>query len=215
MTLTVKVKARQSSADHEAVLNALEAKRKKLVARGEKLPEMRRNAAYAAHVEKDADARRALDEVAVEVATHASELASVDDAIEAARGMVSIAQAVEADAERRERAREAMKVVAECRQLGHDLDEAFRVIAERGKVLKPLLIKLHEATGGNFPSYQQLDTLGFSALQTAILSTPWAKQFRPIRPGSRRRFSDLFDGWATVTENRLRPLLESDPAEAA
>ena len=42
---------RPSAADCEATLRALEAKRAQLVARGAELPELRRGAAFAAHVE--------------------------------------------------------------------------------------------------------------------------------------------------------------------
>ena len=71
---------RQTVGDCEETLRALELKRKQVIARGESLPELRRGAACAAHVEGNAEARRALDKVAAEVATHASELASIDDA---------------------------------------------------------------------------------------------------------------------------------------
>jgi len=71
---------RQTVSDCEETLRALEVKREQLIARGESLPELRRGAAFAAHVEGNAEARRALDKVAAEVATHASELASIDDA---------------------------------------------------------------------------------------------------------------------------------------
>ena len=84
---------RQTVGDCEETLRALEVKRERLIARGESLPELRRGAAFAAHVEGNAEARRALDKVAAEVATHASELASIDDTIAAAKNKVLIAQA--------------------------------------------------------------------------------------------------------------------------
>jgi hypothetical protein len=65
----------------QETLAALEAKRAELVARGEKLPELRRGAAFAAHVEGNEEARNALDAVNVEVATHASELASAESVL--------------------------------------------------------------------------------------------------------------------------------------
>ena len=82
-----------SVAEAEEVLRSLEAKREELIARSEQLPELRRDAAFAAHVEGKAEARKALDKVAAEVSTHASELASIDDAIAAAKNKVFIAQA--------------------------------------------------------------------------------------------------------------------------
>jgi hypothetical protein len=67
-----------SVAECEEILKALEAKRAELVARGEKLPGLRRDAAFAAHVEQNAEARKPLDAVSQELATHSSELASLD-----------------------------------------------------------------------------------------------------------------------------------------
>jgi hypothetical protein len=72
MTKTTKV-TRPTVADCEVTLRALDLKRAALVARGEKLPELRRDAAFAAHVEKDPEARKALDRVAAEVASYETE----------------------------------------------------------------------------------------------------------------------------------------------
>ena len=44
--------------DAESVLADLEAKREKLIARGAELPALRQGAAYLAHVERNAEARR-------------------------------------------------------------------------------------------------------------------------------------------------------------
>jgi hypothetical protein len=46
-----KAKKEPTVADCEAVLRTLEAKRAKLIERGAELPELRRGAAFAAHVE--------------------------------------------------------------------------------------------------------------------------------------------------------------------
>jgi hypothetical protein len=126
-----------------------------------------------------------------------------------------IAQALEADVADRARAREALEIVAAFRKAGHDLDESLRLVAERGRAVADLLAKLHRATGSQTPSWDQLDALGYSALQTAIARTPWARRFRPIAPSERRDFGPLFSGWATVVENRLRPLLTESNEEAA
>jgi hypothetical protein len=70
-------------------------------------------------------------------------------------------------------------------------------------------------TGSQSPTWDQLDALGFAALQTAIARTPWARRFRPIAPSERRDFGPLFDGWATTLENRLRAKLAEPDEEAA
>ena len=202
----------QSVGDCEETLRALEIKREQLIQRGEKLPQLRREASYAAHVEKDVKSRQTLDKVAHEAATHGSELASLDDAIAYAKNRLLVAKAMEGEVVARAKAKEAIEVVAHFKKLGRDLDEALRLVAERGQELEALLSKLHTTTGANFPTRDQLDALGFSALMTAVLQTPWAKRFRPMQPSQRRHFRDLFDGWATVLDNRIKPLLQDEAA---
>jgi hypothetical protein len=126
--------SRQTSQSARDTLAALDVKRAQLLARGAELPELRRAAAFAAHVEKNAESRRVLDWVNSEVASYDSELASIDDAI----------------------------------------------------ALNDLVSKLHRSTNAQFPSWDQIDALGFKALETAIQMTPWARRFRPIAPGERR-----------------------------
>jgi hypothetical protein len=206
---------RQSVGDCEETLRALEIKREQLIQRGEKLPQLRREASYAAHVEQDTKARRALDKVAAEVAGYDSELASLDAAIHEAKNRVLIAQAMEAEAAKRSGAKEAVEVIVAFKKAGHELDEALRLVADRGAALNDLLGKLHRTTGSNFPSHDQLDTLGYSAIMSALLRTPWAKRFRPMQPSQKRDFGPLFDGWSQVLESRIRPLLTEPDEEAA
>jgi hypothetical protein len=63
----------------------------------DKLPELRRAAAFAAHAEGSAEALRALHKVAAESLAHDSSLASIDDAIADAKNRVLIARAMERD----------------------------------------------------------------------------------------------------------------------
>jgi hypothetical protein len=109
------------------------------VNRGDRLPELRRNASYAAHVEQNADARDDLDAINAEIATHQSELASLDDAIAAAKNRVVVAQAMEKDSVDRAKAKEAVEVLEAFRKAGHDLDNALRAIADKGAKLNELL----------------------------------------------------------------------------
>jgi hypothetical protein len=201
-----------AAAECEATLQALLAKRDELIARGEKLPELRRNASYAAHVEQNAEARDDLDSINAEISIHASELASIDDAIATAKNHVLIAQAQEADVAARARAKEAVTVVADFKQAGIDLDQALRAVGDRAAALMELLHKLHQTTGVQFPSADQVDTLGFKALETAIQRTPWRKRFRPVAPGERREFGALFAGWVQVIEGRLQALISKEAA---
>jgi hypothetical protein len=153
--------SRQTSQSARDTLAALDVKRAQLLARGAELPELRRAAAFAAHVEKNAESRRVLDWVNSEVASYDSELASIDDAIAAAKNKILIAQAFEAAAADRARAREALEILVAFRKAGHDLDDALRIVGERGRALNDLVSKLHRSTNAQFPSWDQIDALGF------------------------------------------------------
>jgi hypothetical protein len=201
----------QTVADAESTLKQLEAKREKLITRGAELPELRRGAAYLAHVQHDAEARRALDKVNAEVATHASELRSIDDAIAAAKNKVLIAQAFEAEAHDRVRAARALELLGSFAECGRELDDAFRVLAEKGALLDGLLNQLH-ATGVKNPTGEQLDVLGYACVQTALMQTPWARRFRFLGPSQRRSFGLLFDQWVQAAESRLRAQLREGEA---
>lgn len=140
-------------------------------------------------------------------------MSGLDEAIAFARNRVLIAQAFVDETARRERAGEAVQILAEFKEAGKALDEAFHTIAEQGGKLNDLLSRLHAASGSHTPSYEQLDVLGFHAMQTALAATPWARRYRPQQPYQRQHFGSLFNGWATSIENRLRPLLtETDEA---
>jgi hypothetical protein len=125
-----KTKAKQPTVeDCEEILRSLERRREALISRGALLPQMRRDAAYEARVKGDAEARKALDSVATELAGYDTELASIDDAITAAKNRVLVAKALEADVADRARAREAVEILVVFKKAGHDLG---RVLINRG-----------------------------------------------------------------------------------
>jgi hypothetical protein len=212
MTMTTKTKKADTVAECTATLTALETKRAALLERGTRLPEMRRDVAYAAHVEDNAAARKELDRVADEVSKHRSEVDSINDAISEATDKLHIAQQVEAATTQRAKAKEALEVAAAFRKAGAELDAALKVAADKSAALMTLLSALHRATGTQLPSPAQVDLLSTKALETFIRRTPWGKNFRPIPPGERREFAPLIDGWATVVENRLRTVLDKEAA---
>jgi hypothetical protein len=214
MTKTKQHEPQQSVAACELTLQRLEAKRAKLVERGAELPELRRGAAYLAHVQQDADARRALDKVNAEVATYASELASIDDAIAAAKNRLLIAQAFESAAADRARAARALEILGAFQEAGHGLDDALRTVAETGKLLGNLLPQLH-AAGVKSPTYEQLDALGYQAFAAAIMQTPWHRRFEHLAPNQRRSFRSLIDAWVVAIGPRLKAQLGEQDEEAA
>jgi hypothetical protein len=204
----------ETSDVYEKALADLEGKRDALIARVAELPEVRSMAAYDAHVGGNAEAIQTLDQVSAELASHASDLASIDDAIAAGKKLFLAAKASEDHDRKRESAKEAVELIAAFKKAGRDMDQALKTIAEMGDKLTTLLMDIHRTTGSSYPSAAQLDTLGYSAVMSALLRTPWRKRFRPLPPSQQRDFGPLFDGWATVLENRIKPLLSADDKAA-
>jgi hypothetical protein len=195
MTTMTKTKQRELTvADAEAILRELGAKRAKHVERGRELPELRAGASYRAHVEGSPGARRTLKQVNAEAATHASDLASIDEAIAAAKNKLAIAQAHEAEVADQTRADEVLKLLVEFRECGRILDGAVLALGTKGHELMSLVQQLH-GLGIRFPSAEQVDVFGDQAIRTYIASTPWSKRHRVVAPSERKSFRKLVDDW--------------------
>jgi hypothetical protein len=216
MTIDRKQREQQQPtvADAEAVLRELEAKRAKHVERGRELPELRAGASYLAHVEGSPGARRTLKQVNAEAATHASDLASIDEAIAAAKNKLAIAQAHEAEVADQTRADEVLKLLVEFRECGRILDGAVLALGTKGHQLMSLVQQLH-GLGIRFPSAEQVDVFGDQAIRTCIASTPWSRRHRVVAPGERKSFRKLVDDWATMAEQRIRQQFGKKTDEAA
>lgn len=143
----------------QRVIAELDARRNGLVERGAELAEQRRSAAYSAHVQHDHEARLTLDQVNAEVATHASELQSVDDALVTARERLQQAQRAEALAADREQAKALRAAVREFHEAGVRVDHALGLLARDGHALLDALRQVH-ALGCAFPSSAQMESLG-------------------------------------------------------
>jgi hypothetical protein len=189
--------------DAESILKQLEMKREKLIARGKELPELRAGASYLAHVEGSPGARRTLKQVNAEAATHASDLASIDEAIAAAKNKLAIAQAHEAEVADQTRADEVLKLLVEFRECGRILDGAVLALGTKGHELMSLVQQLH-GLGIRFPSAEQVDVFGDQAIRTCIASTPWSRRHRVVAPSERKSFRKLVDDWAMMIETRIK-----------
>jgi hypothetical protein len=192
----------QTVAAAEKVLADLQEKRQALVTHAAVLDSQRRDAAFAAHVKGDPEARRTLDKINAEVAVHSSELASVDDAIAAAKGKLAVARIHESRAADRAAAQAVRKELEKFREHGHALDVALEAIAVHGRELQETLIRMQQL-GVNFPSGQQLISIGSRALLAACGQTPWRRSFETLPPRERYRFGQVVDGWGGTIENGL------------
>jgi len=199
----------------EKIIGDLATKREKLVERGVKLAEERRNIAYQAHTDGDAEARKRLDKLNAEAVAHASELQSLDDALSTARERLVAAQAVAARSEDKAKAQELRQAVAAFAKHGRDLDAALAAVGALGRAMRDELSYIH-TLGSAFPSHAQLDVLGYGALLTALGGTHWAHRFERLAPNQRRTFTALVATWAaTVERGIVQRLGEDQKVEAA
>jgi hypothetical protein len=79
-------------------------------------------------------------------------------------------------------------------ELGLIIDDCFADLTSASVEMKAVLGEMHNL-GARSPSHDQLRVLGTLALRTALLATPWAKEFEMIAPNQRRSFKALVNGW--------------------
>ncbi len=194
----------------EAIVTKLEAKRAACVKQGTELHDEQANIALSAHT-GDAKARKRLDEINSEIAVHSSELQSLDAALRAAGDKLARAKEHEAKTEDRQRATALRRELGKFREHGAALDAAAAAIAAHGRELQIALTNMR-ALGCASPNHQQVDVLGYHAMATALMQTPWAKRFEHLPPNQRRTFGSLIDAWSTAIENNIGARESADAA---
>jgi hypothetical protein len=195
----------------ERTLATLQAKRAAVVVHADDLAAERAAIAYATHAIGDGKSRARLDVIHQESASVTGELQSLDAAIAEADKRLSAAREHEAKAADKAAAQELLKELTRFRAIGTQLDAALAAVATNGAELHASLGKIH-ALGSQFPTSQQLDSLGTRCLLTAIAATPFRRNFETIAPRERRSFSDLIATWATTIEGRIAQRADADAA---
>ena len=94
------------------------------------------------------------------------------------------------------------KELSTFREHGQALDAALEAIATHGRELQETQIRMQQL-GVNFPSGQQLISLGSRALLAPCGQTPWRRSFETLPPRERYRFAELVEGWASTIERGL------------
>jgi hypothetical protein len=109
----------------ESDIRRLEQMRDAHIARGVELGERRKALSYNTHVERDAAARKQLDDVNREIGAHAPELESFGDALGRLRAKLDELRHLQACEERRAAIKESQKRSREFRELGGFLDKSL------------------------------------------------------------------------------------------
>jgi hypothetical protein len=184
----------------EQTLAALQAKRAAAEARAAEIAEARKVLGFKVHAAGDSKARAKLDKLNVESATHASELASLDAAIETAQRGIAEAEAAEARAGRRAAATALRAEIRYLRAAGQGFDNALEAVVAASDTLRGVLDKVHEL-GFSHPNHAQLLSMQERALKTMLMHTPAARAFEHLAPGERRNMRDAINAWAEMLEN--------------
>jgi hypothetical protein len=152
----------------------------------------------------DAKARKRLDEISRELANVEFQQSTLTAAISEAERRLSEMKARVAAAEHIEMAKQRLTLAAELRALGQKLDAGFT--GELAHELFALGTKINR-TGFVTPSQQQITVLGLQALQTHLMKTPWAREFKVLAPGERKGFEHYCNEWANTIEGQARALI--------
>jgi hypothetical protein len=186
----------------EQTLSTLQSKRDDWVKRGTELADSRSSVAFNAHACGDQKARAKLDKLNTEIATHASELASLDSAIAEANSRLTAAKHYAALAADRKQALELKEHIKELAELGSEIDAAFIDALAHMASLATLLNKIH-ALGCQSPSHDQLRVLGAQAVKTYLMAMPFPREFEHLAPSARRTFDQVVNGWVIMLERNI------------
>lgn len=210
----------------ETVLSELTVKRDAHVLRGTSLSEERRKISFAA-ITGDQGARKQLDKLNLEYALHQGEHENLNAAIEEAAKRLDVARGEEARKADRKKALEfRTTLLPQLLEHGKKIDAALATIASEANAFDETLRQIH-ASGCAFPNTQQVHVNGAMVIYSALMQTPWRREFRHLAPHERRTFEDLFagqavgdgvhvrSGWRQPIERFISQLLGEAETEAA
>jgi hypothetical protein len=93
-------------------------------------------------------------------------------------------------------------------EAGRDIDACLADLVAASDAMRAALTEMHRL-GCQFPSHEQLSTLGALALRTALMQAgPWSRYFERVGPTEAKTFGQLVEAWAITVENNIRPRLE-------
>jgi hypothetical protein len=188
----------------EATIRDLERKREACVKRGTELNDERAAVALDAHT-GDAKAAKRLAAIHTAIATHGSELASIDAAIKAATERLRQAQVIEAREQDKVSAEALREVVSRLGERMRKADKYFAAAIGELNAAHAELEQVH-VLGSAFPTQQQLAVNAIMALQTWLRQLPdhMHREFVPALPPNQRRTFTAF--WARMAEPLARSI---------
>jgi chromosome segregation ATPase len=198
----------------EGVVSELQQKHADCVKRGDALLDERKSIALSAHT-GNTESRKRLDDINVAIATHDSELQSLNAALSEAAARLAAARQVEAREADREQAKQLRQQLAGFTAAAKALDGALEIIVAASNDMREHISEMNRL-GQSHPSHSQLDSLGALALRTALTQTGWQRYFERVAPNERKSFAGLAAVWAATVERSIAQRLgEQTTHEAA
>ena len=187
----------------------------RLKAKGVELADERSSIALAAHAGGDEKARKRLDVINREIATHGAEVESLRIAVAMQEKVVQQAKQQEQAAADREAALKLRDELKTFVRLGQEMDKhlaAFAALADKSKASAERI----NALGHGSPNAMQFLTFGGLAVNSVLMFTPWKREVaQHLAPKDRRTFSQLFAGWAAGAERAVATKLGEKEETAA
>jgi hypothetical protein len=144
-----------------------------------------------------------VDEINTALATHASELASLDAALRAAGERVAAAIAAAEQAQARENAKEIKKLLTEA-AAAQDINDALGDFVASTFELRDAANALH-SRGCGFPSHAQIESIGTRVVLAALGQSIFKRGFETLAPNQRRQLAPTVAEWiATIERNNIR-----------
>jgi len=197
----------------EKTLTGLRRKREACVTHTLALAEDRQRLSFSAHGDGDVAAQKRLSELNRASTTAALELENIDAAIVEANTRLQAARRAEGIAADQARARELRKVLGDFVECGRKLDAATAVLVDEATEFHQALMRMH-SLGCESPTSELVHVNSTLALFTALMRTPWRREFRHLSPGQKRTFAELVAGWAKVIERGIKQRLGAVEVES-
>jgi hypothetical protein len=190
----------------EETLKALAKKRATLVAHGEELSVRRKALSFAANT-GDAKAKKQLDALSAEAATHHIEIENLDAAIEEGKVRLDAAR-IEANNAQKRRNAELIRdnLLVAFKDNGTRLDQIMAELHEQASRQQEILHRIR-TLGCEAPTGTSVKINSGNAVSAVISQTIWNNAAAPLRASERQTFGKLYATWESQILNYCNAIL--------
>jgi|SRR5271166_2106076 len=189
------------------------AKRAEAVSAGLALAGQRKALSYKAHAQSDKTSARKLAELHQRVSVHASELASLDDALAEAREHLKRAEANHRREIEKQRAQQALDHLETLVQACQGADSALRQYSDAILAIDRAAQRVAAVTGGP-PGRPIVAAAIRSAHQSVLINHARLLELPVVPPASRRPLAAWGEAWATSIRLTLHRRIEGEPEQS-